>query len=183
MWTEHVITSGPDVFTSIDTLAAYPNELIVWSPQIKDERFVIYRVSLTDGTLVDSRIVDDNTINLAGDGKKIGRAYSMTLVDLNGDGNQQLLCNNWEQDSSINGYWLYEVPADLMNGTFVRKNLAMSFPMKWKYTFTEISGPGYPYLFYPDNNTSSRAHILLNGHGNERLWLMTPTGNAADYEY
>ena len=88
MWTEHVITSGPDVFTSIETLVSYPNEVIVWSPQIKDERFVVYRVSLTDGTLVDSRIIDDNDINLAGDGKKIGRAYSMTLVDLNGDGNK-----------------------------------------------------------------------------------------------
>ena len=59
----------------------------------------------------------------------------------------------------------------------------MGFPMKWKYTFTQIAGPGYPYLFHPDNDTNSRAHILLNGHGNERIWLMTPTGNAADYEY
>ena len=70
-----------------------------------------------------------------------------------------------------------------MSGTYEKIPLKTGFPMAWKYLFTAISGPGYPFLFYPDGNTSSRAHILMCGHGNEKLWLATPTGNAADFEY
>jgi len=55
--------------------------------------------------------------------------------------------------------------------------------MSWKYWFSGISGPGYPFLFYPDGNTSQRAHILLDGHGNDKFYLLTPTGNAATFEY
>jgi len=92
-WTERVITAGPHVHTSIETLAAYPGELIVWASEFFDERLSVYRVSLTDGTLVDSRVIDSNTIKLGGSETK--RTYSATPVDLNGDGNKQLLVNNW----------------------------------------------------------------------------------------
>jgi hypothetical protein len=30
-WTEHVICEGPDVFTTIDVLPQYPNEIVVWA--------------------------------------------------------------------------------------------------------------------------------------------------------
>jgi len=55
--------------------------------------------------------------------------------------------------------------------------------MSWKYWITGISGPGYPFLFYPDQITTQRAHILLDGHGNDKFYLLTPTGNAANFEY
>lgn len=70
-----------------------------------------------------------------------------------------------------------------MAGTYVKHPLATGFTMSWKYWFTGISGPGYPFLFYPDGNTSSRAHILLDGHGNQKMYLLTPIGNASDFEY
>ena len=38
-------------------------------------------------------------------------------------------------------------------------------------------------MFYPDGNTSSRAHILVDGHGSDKLYLLTPVGNAANFEY
>jgi len=55
----------------------YPNEIVVWATEFKDERLAFYRVSTTDGTLIDKRIIDDQNIR---------RAYSCQLVDLNGDG-------------------------------------------------------------------------------------------------
>lgn len=94
-WTEHVITSGPDVFTSIETMAAYPGEIVVWAAEFFDEQLAVYRVSLADGSLVDSRVIDSNTIKLGGSETK--RTYQVTLCDLKGDGTKnELLVNNWE---------------------------------------------------------------------------------------
>jgi hypothetical protein len=75
------------------------------------------------------------------------------------------------------------VPADIIGGTYVKHPIVTGFPMSWKYWFSGISGPGYPFIFHPDGNTSQRAHILLDGHGNDKFYLLTPTGNAAAFEY
>jgi len=55
--------------------------------------------------------------------------------------------------------------------------------MSWKYFFTGIGGPGYPTVFYPDGTNEGRAHILLCGHGDEHMYLLTPTGDASQFEY
>ena len=72
-------------------MPAYPGEIIVWSAE--DERVAVYRVSLTDGSLVGKRVIDDGTIKLGGTSPR--DAYGLSYVDLNGDGNKQLLYNNW----------------------------------------------------------------------------------------
>lgn len=178
-WTEHKITDGPDVYTTYDVLAEYQDQIVVWAAY--DNEIAAIRVSTLDGSLVETRVIDNNSIKL--DGSKVTAAYSLTMVDLNGDGDRQLIFNNWIADTSLNGYWIYKVPADVMNGTYEKIALKTGFSMAWKYLFTPIAGPGYPYLFYPDGDTNARAHILLCGHGNEKLWLATPTGNAADFDY
>lgn len=62
--------------------------------------------------------------------------------------------------------------------------IVTGFSMSWKYWFSGISGPGYPFLFYPNPAvTNVRPHILLDGHGNDKFYLLTPTGNAAAFEY
>ena len=101
---------------------------------------------------------------------------------MNGDGDKQILFNNWE-DESTNGLWVYEVPVDPFSGTFIKHEIATGFKIPWKYWLTGISGPGYPFVFYPDGNTSSRAHILLNGHGTDELYLFTPIGDPSKFEY
>ena len=58
-WEEHVICEGPDVFTSVSQSPMFPNEIVVWATEFKDERVAFYRVSTTDGTLIDKRIIDD----------------------------------------------------------------------------------------------------------------------------
>ena len=64
----------------------YPNEIIVWSAESRSERIALYRVSTVDGTFIDSRVIDDDNF---------GRAYSVKVVELNGDGKKQLLAHNW----------------------------------------------------------------------------------------
>lgn len=172
-WTQHHIVDGPDVFTSIDFLPQYPGEVIVWASQYFDEALGVYRVSLTDGSLVDKRIIDDTEIK---------HAYAAELVDLNGDGKKQLLANNWEKKG--NGVWAYTVPDDLINGTFEKFTIATDFDISWKYALFTIGGPGYHYIFYPDlEDKSGRAHILLCGHGDQRAYLLTPTGDSEKFEY
>jgi hypothetical protein len=53
-----------------------------------------------------------------------------------------------------------------MTGEFKKHPIATGFPIAWKYFFTAIGGPGYHYTFYPDEDKTGRAHILLCGHGN-----------------
>ena len=173
-WEEHVICEGPDVFTSVSELPQYPGEIIVWATEFRDERLAFYRISKTDGTLVDKRVIDDQNIH---------RAYSAQLVDLNGDGQHQLLVNNWQRTTDDNGLWAYALPEDLMTGEFKRYDIATRFPNKWRYFLTQIGGPGYPYVFYPDGQKQGRAHVLLCGHGNEKAWLLKPVGDASKFEY
>ena len=104
-------------------------------------------------------------------------------VDLNGDGEKQILFGNWEYDSSINGIWVYEVPTDPFSGTFVKYTITTGFEPSWKYAILGIGGPGFPFPFYPDGDTNSRAHILVNGHASDELYLLTPIGDASNYEY
>ena len=105
------------------------------------------------------------------------------MVDLNGDGQKQLLYNNYEYSASDNGIWARTVPDDLMAGDFVRYDIALGFQSSWWYFVNRISAPGYAYPFYPDGKKEGRAHILVAGHGNQRTWLLTPTGDAAKFEY
>ena len=173
-WTDHKICDGPDVFTSIDVLPQYPNEVVVWASQYFDEALAVYRVSTEDGTLVAQKTIDDTTIL---------HAYSAKLVDLNGDGQKQLLVNNWERDGDDNGVYAYTVPDDIINGSFEKYDIATGFDISWDYWFSFIGGPGYPYTFYPDGNEVGRAKILVCGHGNQSAWLLTPTGDASNFEY
>ena len=46
---------------------------------------------------MDSRIIDDTCLH----------AESVQLVDLNGDGKMELLMNNHEKDSALNGIWAF----------------------------------------------------------------------------
>jgi len=115
-WKEHVICTGPDVYTSVDVLPQYPDEIVVWASEFFDESLGVYRVSTKDGTLVESRIIDSPDIQLGG--SSLHRAYSVQLVDLNGDGKKELLVNNWEKDADINGLFAYTVPDDIMTGEY-----------------------------------------------------------------
>merc|ERR1712087_491185 len=105
-WNEHVVTKGPDVGIEVEVdTSFYRDEVVVFAAQFFDQKVGLYRVSTKDGSLVASRTIDDSTIL---------DAYSVALVDLNGDGSKQLLVNNHEKDDATNGIFAYTVPSDLM---------------------------------------------------------------------
>ena len=98
------------------------------------------RVSTVDGSVVATKTIDD---------KKILSAYNVTLVDLNGDGNRQLMVNNHETEDNLNGIWAYEFPTDLMNDDWKRQTIASNF-----HSAISPAGPnhapGFAYAVYPN---------------------------------
>jgi hypothetical protein len=176
-WTEHVITSGPDVNFEIDFFDNYPGEVVVFAAEFFNQKLSLHRVSLTDGSLVESRTIDGDTIL---------DAYTVALVDLNADGQKQLLVNNHETSSKTNGIWAYTLPEDndLMNGEFTKMTIATGFKNAFSLTVPNMS-PGFPYAVWPNGwHENERAHIFVAGDGDHKAHVLYPSGeNSADMEY
>ena len=90
-WTEHVLGNIADVSIEVQELPEYKGEIIVFAAQFFDEKISMHRISKKDGTLVQSKVIDDTNIL---------SAYNVAMVDLNGDGNRELLVNNHETKDS-----------------------------------------------------------------------------------
>ena len=173
-WIEHIVATGPDVGIEADYFAQYPDEVVVFAAQFFDQQLGVYRVSLKDGSLINSRTIDNTTLH----------AYSVQLVDLNSDGTKQLVMNNHEKDSKTNGIWAYTVPEDLMSGTFGKYTLTAGFKNAFSLTVPNMS-PGFPYVMWPDKTTEGveRAHILIAGDGDHSVSVAYPTGDASQFQY
>jgi len=110
----------------------------------------------------------------------IDQVYSVQLVDINNDGNKELLVNNHETDSSKAGVFLFSIPSDLFNGDYTRKTIATGFKNAWSLTVPNMC-PGFPYQVYPDSNKrSGMSHILIAGDGDHSAHLLRPTGDPED---
>ena len=90
-WTEHVLGNMADVGIEVVTMSEYPDEVVVFCAQFFDEAISMHRISTVDGSLVQSKIIDDTLIL---------SAYNVAMVDLNGDGKMELLVNNHETEDS-----------------------------------------------------------------------------------
>jgi hypothetical protein len=172
-WTEHVVTSGPDVGIQVIKAPQYPNEIVVFAAEFFNEKVSVHRVSTVDGTLVQSKEIDVGTIL---------HAYSVTYADINGDGVKELIVNNHEKDNKTNGIWAYTLPSDWMTGTYTKTTLSSNFNNKFSLTVPNMA-PGFPYPFYPQVSTTGKvpAHILVAGDGDHTAWIMTPTDNKFTY--
>ena len=166
-WTEHLITTGPDIGFEVSRLEAYPDEIIVWAAQDLSNTLSFYRVSTKNGTLVDSRVIGDQTYQ---------STYTLSMVDLNGDGKKELLSNNHDQDASKSGVFALTIPDDIMKGTFEKFTLADNFD-------SDQQSPGLPYAMHPNGKTSERAHVLVAGGYDNSVYLLTPNGDASKFEY
>ena len=61
-WTEHLITTGPDVCTSIYTFEEFPDEIVLFAAEFFDETLAFYRISTIDGSLITKRVIDDQSV-------------------------------------------------------------------------------------------------------------------------
>ena len=89
-WKEHSLGNLADVSFEVNTLPEYEDEVVVFSAHFFDLAIRMIRISTVDGSLVATKTIDDT---------KIDSAYNVAMVDLNSDGNRQLMVNNHETDS------------------------------------------------------------------------------------
>ena len=174
-WKLHHLTNGPSTWMRTNVLENYPNEIIVWTAEFWNERIALYRVSTVDGSFIDSRIIDDDNF---------GSAYSIQMVDLNGDGKKQILAHNWQRKEKDTRIYAYTVPDDIMTGEFEKFTLAKDFkPVK--NIVNSNRSPSFPYPVYPDGyEPNKRAHILVAGSGDYKAHLLIPTGDdPSKFEY
>ena len=134
----------------------------------------MHRVSTKDGSLIQSKTIDDTNIL---------SAYNVAMVDLNNDGNRQLLVNNHETDDSKNGIWAYEFPKDPMNDEWTRKTIASNFHNAFSLTVPNMS-PGFAYAIWPNGKgRHERAHIFVAGDGDHSAHALYPSGDKSEFEY
>jgi hypothetical protein len=138
-WTEHVVTSGPDVGIQVIYDGPYRHEVVVFAAEFFNEKVSFYRVSTKDGSLVDSRVIDTEILS----------AYSVTYADINGDNVKELMVNNHEKDDKTNGIWAYTMPNNWMTGDFEKHTLATGFKNAFSLTVPNMA-PGFPYPFFPE---------------------------------
>ena len=173
-WPEHILGNVADVSISIETLSEFKNEIVVFAAQFFDEKISMHRVSTKDGSLVQSKTIDDTNIL---------SAYNVAMVDLNGDGNRQLLVNNHETDDDTNGIWAYDFPKDMMNDDWSRQTIASNFKNAFSMFVPNMS-PGFAYAMYPNGyKKNERAHIMVAGDGDHAAHALYPSGEASTYDY
>jgi len=174
-WTEHVLGDMADVIFEVDTINQYEDEVVLFAAQFFDEAISMHRISTLDGSLVQSKVIDDELIL---------SAYGVSMVDLNGDGNYQLLVNNHETKDSKDGIWAYSFPEDPMNDEWTRTAIATDFHNAFSITVPNMA-PGFAYAIYPHGyNENERAHIFVAGDGDHSAHVLYPTGDDKDlFEY
>ena len=117
------------------------------------------------------------------DDENILSAYNVAVVDLNSDGNKQLLVNNHETKDKKTGIWAYEFPNDIMNDEWTRQTIASDFHNAFSLTVPNMS-PGYTYAIYPNGyHDNERAHILVAGDGDHKAHALYPSGDSSVFEY
>ena len=156
------------------TLPEFKDEIVVFSAHFFDQALRMTRISTANGSVVATKTIDD---------QKILSAYNVSLVDLNGDGNRQLLINNHETKDELNGIWAYKFPKDLMIDNWERETIASNFHNVFSLIQPNHS-PGFAYAIYPHGlHKSERAHILVAGDGDYSAHCLYPRGDSSAFEY
>lgn len=100
-WVEHVIaTPGPEVQFEAHEFPEYPNSYIVFSAEFFSHKLQVYEINKNGGQVLNKKLID-NTLD---------QVYSVQYVDMDSDGNFELLVNNHESTNSKAGVFLFNAP-------------------------------------------------------------------------
>lgn len=164
-WKSHKIADGPDVYFKTrmyqGNIAVFATEFFNDVPKLSLQ-FVNMR-----GELVSSRVIDDN----------MGNPFGVELVDLDGDGKEDLLATNHQDDEDAikMGVFAYEIPDDLANGDFIRHTVAYNVS-NIKMVIPGVGAPGFAHGFYPREGMTGPKHVITAGDGSFDVWYSRPVG-------
>jgi hypothetical protein len=166
-WQEHLIVEGPDVIfdrlshtVSVDGVDGVH---AVFCSEFFARRLTVHFISPT-GKLIKSRVIDTDVP---------GRPFMVRVEDLMGDGRLQLLVTNHDSKEEVSRVVAYEIPDNLLDGTYAKHVLASGFKTKFSIT-PGAASPGFAYGFYPRANSEGPKHILLEGDGSHEVYLLSP---------
>ncbi len=159
-WKEHVLASGPDVGFTLADLKPDDHQFEVFATEFFSKRLTLYTINTTTAS-VSSRDIDT----------EIGPAYSVSVVDLNGDGAKDLLVTN-HVGGSGGSVFAYEIPQDILKGNFTKHVIATDFPVT-AVGFNEAA-PGFAYAFKPHASYVGPQYILVAGDGSKSAYLLQP---------
>lgn len=112
-------------------------------------------------------MIDDSTIL---------SAYLAQYVDIDGDGNYELIVNNHQKDENTNGVFQYSVPKDLDQGSFEKTTVTHHF-VNHNTLFVKGMSPGFPYIVWPKVSEWGKGDstMMIAGDGDYTFHVMTPS--------
>lgn len=172
-WVETEIGPGCDaLFTVADLDGDGIPEVI--APSYFTEKLSIFHstTGFADPDEVQTIVIDDS----------IGAAFDAQLVDINGDGTQDLLVTNHQGDGTGSVY-AYEIPSDITDvAGWTRHTLASGFPVT--QSGLNQASPGSARAFFPTpqaGNAGSAPHIAVAGDAAQKAYVLVP--GSAEWEY
>ena len=135
-WKEHVISKGPDVSFIVDRLTKKDDIIHIISCEFFSKRMMLteMKIGIPEPKINFRRIIDD----------KIGDAYHSEIVDIDGDGELEILATNHEEKEDDGAVFIYKIPVDLHNGIFLRRKIASGFKIRGNNPNHE-GVPGFAY--------------------------------------
>jgi len=166
-WEEQLLFEGPDVFFE---LVDFDND---GKFEVVASQFLFSKVTYHYHDEFTGRWVE-NTIDNA-----IGPGFDLSIVDLNGDGRDELMVTNHISTDKA-GLFVYEIPADPKNEDWKKHVLYQGF----KTTAVGIgqASPGNAKAFKP-TVADKKYSIVVSGDGTEKVHLFTPTESPWKYRH
>jgi hypothetical protein len=168
-WVEKVIGKGCDVhFKLVDINQD-------GKPEIISAEFWRKKISLIESDK-NGRFDNYSALKITTIDDKIGSAFDIDFVDINGDGKMDILATNHEakeDESAVVGY-------ELVDGKWVKHILARGF--KTLQPGIGQASPGGAKVFKPEKN--SMPTIVLSGDGSQKAYILAPTSTTvSDWKF
>merc|ERR1711871_1457113 len=169
-WSEVVLADGPDF--AFETRSLGNQTLVVWAGSFFEGWLKVY---MLDTSVYPPQVRSNATVDAAS-----GPVYSIQLVDLDGDGEEELLVSNHQpspESSPPPSVFAYKIPRDASRygdpSAYKRFTLASGFAC-YK-AGTGKAAPGWPFPFRPNAGPSGGAmDILLSGDDNGGFYILSP---------
>jgi hypothetical protein len=168
IWREHLIAKGPDVNFLIEDLDGDGNIEILATEFFEKKLSIISRV----GDTWEKRTLDDT----------LGSAFDIELVDINGDGKDDLLVTNHEGDEKA-AVFAYEIPANLQKPwprhTLIDGIVTENFGIK-----QASPGSAFAINIPKEDKKGLKPGIVFGGDGSTKVHYLKPlSSDTSDWSY